>query len=230
MNLKHIIIALLLPVTSLVSAQEHIEIVNQFSRLELNGDMTVELVQSDKCNITGVITTGIVANKVKWVQKKDKLTINAPSGLIDKLDSVHLVIEVGNLTHLKLKGANIVSRNALTSEYLYVDATDANNKLNLQLDATEVVIETSNDCVAKLYGRAKWGTLVTNMGSRIDAKYATFEDCSATATFGSEIITNVTTHLGGKATYKSSIYYVGNPILNVKKRTASDIVKINVKQ
>lgn len=229
MKIKYIIIALLLPITSFVAAQQHIEIVNQFSKLELNGDMTVELVQADKCNITGVMTSGIVSNKVKWVQKNDKLIINVPSGIIDKLDSIHLVINVGNLTHLKTKGVNLVSRNPLTSEYLYVNATDAQNNLKLQLNVTEVVIETSNNCVTELKGYAKWGTLVTNMGSRIDAKYAIFDDCSATATFGSEIITNVKSHLSGKATYKSTIYYIGNPVLNVKKHTSSDIVKVDLK-
>ena len=214
---------------SLVSAQQRIEINNQFTQLELNGDMTVELIQSDGCDVQGTTTSGIVLNKIKWKQKKDKLIINVPSGVLDKADSVHLIIKVGNLTHLKTKGATVVSTNTLTSEYLNINATSTQNDLKLNINVKEIVLETSNECVVELQGTAKWATLTTNMGSRIDAKFAKFEECAATATFGSEIITHVTGHLEAKTNYKSTIYYIGDPVLIFKKRTASAIVKVEVR-
>ncbi len=229
MKIKHILVAILLPIAAMVSAQQRIEIINQFSKLELNGDMTVELIQADECNVTGIMTSGLITRKVKWKQQNDKLIINVPSGIMDKADSIHLVIKVGTLTHLQTKGATVICKNALTSEYINIDATNAQNKLDLKIDVTEIVLETSNDCHVAVEGKAKWATLITNMGSKIDAKFATFQECTATATFGSEIIANVTSHLKAKTNYKSTVYYLGDPVLNIKKRTASDIVKVEIK-
>lgn len=204
--------------------QQKLQLNNQFTGLELNGALDVELIEDTVCRID-VSLHGVDAQKLTWKQNGDFFSITLPSGILDRGGVVELKIHVKNLKYLVCNGCKVYSTSPLSSESLSIFSQSSNNLVDLDLDAVELRVEAAANSKITIKGSAE-NAFIKVIGAKVDALNAVFKNCTVKTSMGGEAIVNVTRSMNANAATKSTIYYKGNPESTLKTTLGGGIIPI----
>lgn len=226
--MKNIIISigLLLFSTTLLFAQQKIELDTQFSKLNLSGNLKITLVQSDSLCKTYITVYGVDAQRLKWSSKGDQFSISLPAGIIESESYADLEIHCQQLTTIICEGVTIATRDTIFTHNLTIESRTSINALNMNVCTEDLTIRASGNSNIRLGGSAKWATIDATMGAKVDCSTATFMDCTVRAGQASEVSVRAIEHLDANATAKASVFYFGSPVLKIKTSLGGGVVPV----
>lgn len=226
--MKRIFVAfILLLISTTAFSQQRVQLNNQFTGLELIGNMDIELIEDTVCQID-IVAYNIDIQIVKWRQKGGMLTISMPSGIMEKGGKVEMKIRVNGLVNMACDGCNVTSLEPLTSENLNIYSMSSQNKLNLNLNVSQLNMDIAGKSDVILQGFANFANFNVTMGAKLNAIKLEVNNCQVISTGASEAIVNVVENLNAKANTKGVIFYKGSPKAQFKAATWGQIKAIPI--
>jgi hypothetical protein len=180
-----------------------------YDKIEVSGAYDVYLVQADGHDVTITVDENLM-EEINIYVRGSRLIIESER-LIDSPEGVKIEIPTNNIKELNISGASdIISKEPIRSEYLAILLSGA-GKMDLKLDAGEVIIDLSGAALVYLEGVAKSLDVYMSGAGSLEADELEVIDCNIDISGVGSAIVNVSGTLDAQVSGLGKVEYIGDP-------------------
>ncbi len=196
--------------------------VDPFHKIDLTGDMSVELIRSDTAGVD-IRLNATTIDKLAWGVKDGVLSIRLkPGGANNGNAEVKIYYEA--IDDLKVSRASVSVRDTLQALMLDV-SVQAGGIFGGRIDATDLALKVTGNSASNLTGNVKYFNLAASGKSKVNARDMECTDVHATAATSAEVYVWSQERLQVSADSGGAVYYKGAP--SIFRGTTSMMGTIN---
>ncbi|MDR2885184.1 MAG: DUF2807 domain-containing protein [Rikenellaceae bacterium] len=214
-----LLVSLFLAVAAGVRAQQLIsgENITDFNTVSLSGQMSVEMIPSDKPAVAMELH-GVNPNQVTWGVTGSTLSIKVKPAAA-KEGALIVRIYYTKVQSITAVTSDVRIPQPLESVMFSADISSG-AKFTAALDCLDAQIKVTGNSAAQIEGRAKYVTLEANQRSKIDARTLEAQSAGASSYMASEIYAWGAERMISHTNTGGAVFYKGDPaVLRVVNNT-----------
>lgn len=228
MSKRFFLVLLSLVLSLQLGAQQTIKSdkIGKFSVVELNGNLSVELIPSGFNSIEIELIDGDIT-KLKWAVDNGVMKVSLKNTMgQDNPTRANVKIYYTELTKVIIEGGTLRTQGAMIADLFDVEA-GSGAIVNLQVQSLDLSVLASDNSVVQVEGTTKYLSIQSSGKSKLDMRQLSSVSVNAEASSMSEVFVFAQQRLVAKTKSGAVISYKGEP--TILRASTPKVVKLGAK-